>query len=85
MECRISPEVELCTGNDLLCFQTIFCYLAGLIILNKSGKRKLTVFFNRSCVALKRSAVNSYHAVKFDKCGKNNHDPASKKLSTAQE
>ena len=85
MECRISPEVELCTGNDLLCFQTIFCYLAGLIILNKSGKRKLTVFLTDLEHVLKRSAVNSYHAVKFDKCGKNKHDAASKKLSTAQE
>ena len=85
MECRISPEEKLCTGNDLLCFQTVFCYLAGLVILNKSGKSKLKGFSTDIEHLLKRSAVNSYHTVKFDKCGKNKHDPTSKKLSTEQE
>ena len=45
MECRISPEVKLCTGNDLLCFQTVFCYLAGLVILNKFWKTQADSFF----------------------------------------
>ena len=86
MECRISPDMKLYTGNDLLCFQTDFCYLAGLVILNKSGKHKLTGFFLTNLEhVLKRSAVNSYHTVKFDKCGKNKHDPTSKELSTAKE
>ena len=53
--------------------------LSGLVILNKSGKRKLTVFLTDIEHVLKRSAVNSYHTVRFDKCGKNKHDPTSKK------
>jgi hypothetical protein len=34
---------------------------------------------------LKRSAMNSFLTVKFDKCGKNKHDAISRKLSKAQE
>ena len=51
IECRISSEVKLCTGNDRLCFQTLFCYLTSLVILNTSGKRKLTGFISLCAIA----------------------------------
>ena len=56
-----------------------------LVVLNKSGKRKLTGFLTNLEHVLKRSAVNLFLTVKFDKCGKNKHDVTSKKLSPAQE
>ena len=64
-----------------------FCYLTGLVILNKSRKRKLTGFFTDLEHLLKRSSVsvNSFLTVKFDKWGKTKHDATSEKLSTAQE
>ena len=70
MECRISPEVELCTGNDRLRFQTFFGNLAGLV-MNKSGKSKLTgfYFFTDLEHVFKRFSVNSFLTVKPDKCG----------------
>ena len=34
---------------------------------------------------LKRSSVNSFLTVKFDKCSKNKHNAISRKLSNAQE
>ena len=66
-------------------FPNPFCYLTGLDILNKFGKRKLTGL-RSSCtltqyilsLSLKKSSVNSFLTVKVDKCGKNKHDAISR-------
>ena len=66
-------------------FPNLFLLSAGFVILNKSGKRKLTGFFTVFEHALKRGSMNSFLTVKFDKCGKDKYDATSKELSTEQE
>ena len=68
---------------------TVYVTKPGLVILNKSGKRKLTgfSFFLQPGLelVLKRNSVNSFFTITFDKCDENKHNVTSKQLSTVQE